>query len=128
MMDRIIQLKKWGVMMFKGNFPAKALAGYVVLSLLMLVVADAAFAASTSSTSVLPISAPLQVIRDFFTGAFAWTASIICIVVTGSTMAFHGAELSGFGKTMIFLACVLAIVVFANNFLSSAFSGAVIPL
>lgn len=110
--------------MFKGNFPGAALTVLVFLSL--AVFADAALAANTGS-SILPAANPLQQIRDFFTGSFAWTVSLIAIVISGSVLAFGGSDLGGAAKSLIFLALILSMVVFANNWVSSMFSGALIP-
>ena len=96
----------------------------VLVFVVLAVFADVASAANQGS-SILPMNQPLQQFRDFFTGTFAWTVSIIALVISGTTLAF-GADISGWAKNLILLACVISMIVFANNLLSTAFSGALI--
>jgi type IV secretory pathway VirB2 component (pilin) len=109
--------------MFKGNFPLAALVTYLTITLLLFV--DTAVAAGMSS-SPLPMNTALQTIRDFFTGTFAWTISIVSLVVSIGTLAFGGADFGGGARIFIFLAIILSAVVFANNLMSTWFAGAVI--
>lgn len=105
------------------NYPATLFAVLVFLSFAVFV--DPALASNTGS-SALPMNQPLQQIRDFFTGTFAWTVSIIALVMAGAGLAF-GNDLSGVARTLIFLSLVIAMIVFANNLLATMFAGAVIP-
>lgn len=82
--------------------------------------------AATQATSPLPSSTALRQLRDFFTGEFAWTVSIISLVVSASMLAFGGSEFGGAARTFIFLAIIISFVVFANNLYTSWFAGAVI--
>lgn len=109
--------------MFKGNFPLAALVTYLTITLLLF--ADAALAAGTAS-SPLPMNNALQQIRDFFTGTFAWTVSIVSLVASIGGLAFGGAEFGGTARTFIWLAIILSAIVFANNLMSTWFAGAVI--
>lgn len=76
--------------------------------------------ASEGSGGGLPYEAPLKNIRDSMTGPVAFTLSIIGIVVAGGVLIFGG-ELNAFVRTLIFLVLVIAIIVGANNLMSSLF-------
>lgn len=106
----------------KHDFKALMLVCGIVLALS----AFPSFAAGTSS-SPLPMNNALQQIRDFFTGTFAWTVSIVSLVVSIGALAFGGAEFGGTARTFIWLAVILSAIVFANNLMSTWFAGAVIP-
>lgn len=97
-----------------------------IVVLLLVTATFPSFAAGTSS-SPLPINTPLQLIRDFFTGPFAWTVSIVSLVVSCGMLAFGGAEFGGTARTFIWLAVILSAIVMANNLMTSWFAGAVIP-
>lgn len=99
----------------------------IVLAVMVLALAALPSFAASMGSSPLPANQPLQQVRDFFTGTFAWTVSIVSLVVSGSMLAF-GADFNGTAKTFLLLAIVLSFIVFANNFLSTMFAGAVIPL
>lgn len=108
--------------MFKRNPPLFLLAVYVCVVFVGFV--DAASAANLGS-SILPMQQPLQQVRDLVTGPFAWTVSIIALIIAGAMLAFGG-DISGWAKTMILLAMALSMIVFANNLLTTWFSGALI--
>lgn len=98
----------------------------VVAVCFFLVAAFPSFAA-TQATSPLPSSTALKQLREFFTGEFAWTVSIISLVVSASVLAFGQSDFSGAGRTFIWLAIIISFIVFANNLYTSWFAGAVIP-
>ena len=107
----------------KHKHDSKALI--LVCGIVLALAASASFAAGTSS-SPLPMNNALQQIRDFFTGTFAWTVSIVSLVVSIGALAFGGAEFGGTARTFIWLAVILSAIVFANNLMSTWFAGAVI--
>jgi type IV secretory pathway VirB2 component (pilin) len=90
------------------------LLGVLVLILLFT---DAAQAANTSGGG-LPFDSWFTKIRTSITGPFAFTVSIVGLVVAGATLIFGG-DMNGFMRTLIFLALVLSFVVAAQNTLSS---------
>jgi type IV secretion system protein VirB2 len=55
------------------------------------------------------------------TGPVAFGISIIAIIGAGAGIIFGGADMNGFFRTMIFIVLVLALIVGANNILSTLF-------
>jgi type IV secretory pathway VirB2 component (pilin) len=98
----------------------------IILAVILMVMAAFPSFAGSVASSPLPASTPLQIMRDFFSGTFAWTVSIISMVVSGSMLAFGGADFGGAARSFLVLALVLSFVVFANNTYSTWFAGAVI--
>jgi type IV secretory pathway VirB2 component (pilin) len=99
----------------------------IVLAVLCLAMsAFPSFAGSMAATP-LPAATALRTLRDFFTGDFAFTVSIISLVVCSAMLAFGGADFGGGAKTFIWLAIILSFVTFAANLYTTWFSGAVIP-
>lgn len=86
-------------------------------ALLVLLTAHPAFAAATAGGG-LPMDSWLTKISNSVTGPYAYTVSVIGIVVTGATLIFGG-DMNGFMRAMIFLVLVLCFVVAAKNFLST---------
>jgi type IV secretion system protein TrbC len=70
---------------------------------------------------------PLTQLRTSLTGPVAFTLSIIGIFGAGAGLIFGG-EMNGFLRTLVILVMVIALVVAANNFLTTLFgaSGAVV--
>ena len=70
---------------------------------------------------------PLTQLRASLTGPVAFSLSIIGIFGAGAGLIFGG-EMNGFLRTLVILVMVIALIVAANNFLSTLFgaSGAVI--
>ncbi|MFJ2983691.1 MULTISPECIES: conjugal transfer system pilin TrbC [unclassified Pseudomonas] len=96
--------------------------GYLALCLLMLyvmVTPENAFA-STAGSGTLPYESWLESLRKSVTGPVAFALSIIGIVVAGGVLIFGG-DLNGFFRTLIFLVLVMALIVGANNIMSSFF-------
>ncbi len=89
----------------------------VVISLFVLFFTDIASAANTTGGG-LPFDSWFTKIRTSITGPFAFTVSIVGLVVAGATLIFGG-DMNGFMRTLIFLALVLSFVVAAQNTLSS---------
>jgi type IV secretion system protein VirB2 len=92
--------------------------GLALLALLMLAPQHAC--ASVGSGGSLPYEDWLTNLRDSVTGPVAFTLSIVGIVVAGGILIFGG-ELNGFFRTMIFIVLVMALLVGAQNMLSSFF-------
>ncbi len=109
--------------MLKNNIPAVALGALLVMCLALF--ADTAFAAKVG-TSTIPTLQALEQIRNFITGPFAYTISVLALVAAGSALAF-GNDIGGFIRTLLYVACVISFIVMAVNFLGALFSGAVIP-
>ena len=93
------------------------LLGLFLLGVLLL--PDAALA-STGGSGALPYESWLDTLRQSITGPFAFTASIIGIVAAGATLIFGG-DLNGFFRSMIFLVMTIALIIAANNLMSSFF-------
>ncbi|MGN8248630.1 conjugal transfer system pilin TrbC [Pseudomonas sp. SMV7] len=96
--------------------------GYLALGFFMLAVMvapDNAFAASSTGGS-LPYESWLTSLRQSVTGPVAFALSIIGIVVAGGVLIFGG-DLNGFFRTLIFLVLVMALIVGANNIMTSFF-------
>ena len=80
---------------------------------------ESAFA-SEGSGGGLPYESWLGKLRDSLTGPFAFTVSIIGIVVAGSVLIFGG-DMNGFFRTLVFIVLVMALIVGVNNMMASFF-------
>jgi type IV secretion system protein VirB2 len=76
--------------------------------------------ASEGSGGSLPYESWLTSLRNSVTGPVAFTLSIIGIVAAGALLIFGG-DLNGFFRTMIFIVLVMALLVGAQNMMSSFF-------
>lgn len=90
-----------------------------LLLALMLFVPHTAFAAEGTGGS-LPYEEWLTNLRNSVTGPVAFALSIIGIVVAGGVLIFGG-DLNGFFRTLIFLVLVMALLVGAQNVMSTFF-------
>lgn len=97
----------------------KALLLAVMVALLLLILPHAAYA-SEGTGGGLPYESWLTDLRNSVTGPFAFTVSVIGIVIAGS-MLIWGGELSGFFKTMVYIVLVMALIVGVNNVMSTFF-------
>jgi type IV secretion system protein VirB2 len=77
--------------------------------------------ASEGAGTGLAFEGPLSMIRQSMTGPVAFGISIIAIIGAGAGIIFGGADMNGFFRTMIFIVLVLALIVGANNILSTLF-------
>lgn len=68
----------------------------------------------------LPYEAPLTQLRASVTGPVAFTLSLLGIVVAGGVLIFGG-ELTGVIRSLVILVLVVAILVGANNLLTTLF-------
>jgi type IV secretion system protein TrbC len=76
--------------------------------------------ASVGSGGGLPYESWLANLRNSVTGPVAFSLAIIGIVVAGGMLIFGG-DLNAFFRTMIFLVLVMALIITAQNVLSSFF-------
>ncbi len=70
--------------------------------------------------SAMPWEGPLTIIVNSITGPVAFGISVIGIVAAGAMLIFGG-EIGQFLKSAIILVLVIALIVLATQFLSSAF-------
>ena len=90
---------------------------FVAVSLYLL--PDMALATVGTGGS-LPYEAWLTDLRNSVTGPVAFTLSLVGIVIAGGVLIFGG-ELNAFFRTLIFLVLVMALIVGANNMLTTFF-------
>ena len=95
------------------------LVGLFALLMLYLLAPQLAFASEGTGGS-LPYESWLTNLRNSVTGPVAFTLSLIGIVVAGGILIFGG-ELNGFFRTLIFIVLVMALLVGAQNMMSSFF-------
>lgn len=98
----------------------------IVLAAICLLAAALPSFAGTMAATPLPAATALRTLREFFTGDFAFTVSIISLVVSAGMLAFGGADFGGGAKMFIWLAVILSFVTFAANLYTTWFAGAVI--
>jgi type IV secretion system protein VirB2 len=103
----------------------KNIALLMVMSFVILL-PEQAFATGTSGG--LPYESWLTNLQNSVTGPVAFALSIIGIVVAGGVLIFGG-DLNGFFRTLIFLVLVMALLIAANNIMTSFFgAGAEVAL
>lgn len=93
--------------------------GLLVFLALLFLAPQAAFA-STGTGGSLPYESWLTNLQNSVTGPVAFALSIIGIVVAGGVLIFGG-DLNGFFRTLIFLVLVMALLVGAQNVMSTFF-------
>ncbi len=76
--------------------------------------------ASTGTGGSVPYESWLTNVQNSVTGPVAFALSIIGIVVAGGVLIFGG-DLNGFFRTLIFLVLVMALLVGAQNVMSTFF-------
>jgi type IV secretory pathway VirB2 component (pilin) len=105
----------------------------LTLAILVIAALFVLFAPHNASASVgtggsLPYESWLENLRNSVTGPVAFSLSIIGIVIAGGVLIFGG-DLNGFFRTLIFLVLVMALIVGAQNVMSTFFArGAVIAM
>ena len=103
----------------------KNLALLIVMSLVFLLPEQAV---ATGTAGGLPYESWLTNLQNSVTGPVAFALSIIGIVVAGGVLIFGG-DLNGFFRTLIFLVLVMALLIAANNIMTSFFgAGAEVAL
>jgi type IV secretion system protein TrbC len=101
------------------NFKQASLLLVFALLVLLVLMPDAALASEGTGGS-LPYEGWLTQLRNSVTGPFAFTVSVIGIVIAGATLIFGG-ELSGFFKTMVYIVLVMSLIIGAQNVMSNFF-------
>lgn len=99
----------------------------LILCLIALVFlcAESAFASAGTGGS-LPYESWLTSLRNSVTGPVAYSLSLVGLVVAGGILIFGG-DLNGFFRTLVFLVLVMALIIGANNTMSTFFgTGSVI--
>ena len=100
----------------------------LLLALLLVVLAPMNASASVGTGGSLPYESWLENLRNSVTGPVAFALSIIGIVIAGGVLIFGG-DLNGFFRTLIFLVLVMALIVGAQNVMSTFFGrGAVVAM
>ena len=92
--------------------------GSAILLLLMLVPVHAL--ASEGTGGSLPYESWLVNLRNSVTGPVAFAVSMIGLVVAGGVLIFGG-DLNGFFRVLVFLTLVMALLVGAQNIMSTYF-------
>jgi type IV secretion system protein VirB2 len=91
-----------------------------VFSLISLMLLSPSAFASEGTGGSLPYEGWLTNLRNSVTGPVAFTVSIIALVCTGGALIFGG-ELNAFFRSLIFIVLVMALIVGANNMMSTFF-------
>ena len=104
---------------FRLNQRTMFYLGLAVVLALLLLAPQHAFASEGTGGS-LPYEGWLTNLRNSVTGPVAFALSIIGIVVAGGILIFGG-ELNGFFRTLIFIVLVMALLVGAQNVMSTFF-------
>lgn len=104
----------------------KAVVTLGILMAVMLIFSASDALASVGTGGDLPYESWLESLRNSVTGPVAFTLSLVGIVVAGGVLVFGG-DLNGFFRTLIFLVLIMALIIGANNIMSTFFGkGAVI--
>lgn len=98
---------------------ARLFIGMLLLLALLLLAPHPAFASEGTGGS-LPYESWLVNLRNSVTGPVAFALSVIGIVIAGGVLIFGG-DLNGFFRTLIFLTLVMALLVGAQNVMSTFF-------
>jgi type IV secretory pathway VirB2 component (pilin) len=93
--------------------------GALVLLVILVFGPHPAFASEGTGGS-LPYESWLTNLRNSVTGPVAFTLSIVGIVIAGGVLIFGG-ELNAFFRTLIFIVLVMALLVGAQNMMSTFF-------
>lgn len=94
-------------------------ASFLMLIAVILFTPQHAFA-SVGSGGSLPYESWLTSLRNSVTGPVAFTLSIVGIVIAGGVLIFGG-DLNGFFRSLIFLVLVMALIIGANNMMTTFF-------
>lgn len=102
-----------------ANHSALIYLGVMVLVTLLIFAPHPAIAAEGTGGS-LPYESWLTNLRTSVTGPVAFALSIIGIVIAGGVLIFGG-DLNGFFRSLIFLVLVMALLIGAQNMMSTFF-------
>ncbi len=91
-----------------------------LLAIVLLAALPDVASAALGGGGGLPYEAPLVRLRASITGPVAFSISLLAIVGVLGILIFGG-ELTGFMKTLIFIVLLVAIIVGAQNFLTTFF-------
>ena len=105
--------------MITGHRPPRVLAGLVATALALF--SGLALAAAGGGGG-LAWEAPLTTITNSFTGPVAFAASSIAVVTTLATLAFAD-NLSGAGRTLVYMVLIIAALIGVVNLLQTLFQG-----
>lgn len=98
----------------------RALYMWALIMLLLIILIPQHALASEGTGGSLPYESWMANLRNSVTGPVAFTLSIVGIVIAGGVLIFGG-DLNGFFRTLIFLILVMALVVGAQNVMSTFF-------
>ena len=105
-----------------SRFVALGIALMATVTLLAPYTAHAAAAGGAGGGGALPYEAWLTTLSNSVTGPVAFAFALIGIVVAGAVLIFGG-ELNGFFRTLLFIVLVMALLVGANNMMTTLFVG-----
>lgn len=92
----------------------------VMILLALIVIAPHHAMAAEGTGGALPYESWLTNLRTSVTGPVAFALSIIGIVIAGGVLIFGG-DLNGFFRSLIFLVLVMALLIGAQNMMSTFF-------
>ncbi|MGJ8530077.1 hypothetical protein [Maritalea sp.] len=93
----------------------------LILSASLMLFGSSAFAASTAAT--LPWDTAIGILSTSITGPWAYGVAIVALATAFGTLAFNN-DLSGAGKTLVFLTIAIAGLVLVTTLVTSLFGGA----
>lgn len=96
---------------------------FFLFALMALAIVFLAEPANAGSAAGLPWEGPLDKLKNSITGPVALAVSLIGIVVAGGMLIFGG-ELGEFARRIIMVVLVLALLVAANNLLTTFYGSA----
>jgi type IV secretory pathway VirB2 component (pilin) len=108
--------------MFMTTTSNRSLLTLGLFAVMLLTVGNEAYAGTATGGS-LPYESWLTSLRDSVTGPVAFSLSIIGIVIAGGVLIFGG-DLNGFFRSLIFIVLVMALLVGAQNMMTTFFGNA----
>lgn len=106
---------------FSSRLCPKAFVYLGLLALLgLMLVTPEAILASEGTGGALPYESWLTNLRNSVTGPVAFSIALIGIVVAGGILIFGG-ELNAFFRSLIFIVLVMALLIGAQNMMSTFF-------
>lgn len=105
--------------LFQLNRSTAITCGTFLLLTILLLSPQQVFA-SVGTGGSLPYEGWLASLQNSVTGPVAFALALIGIVVAGGVLIFGG-DLNGFFRTLIFIVLVMALIIGANNLMSTFF-------